>query len=214
MLDLHFHQNEGPDSDLLVPQLLSELPHIIAIDGPPGSGKTTMTEKLAAVLQAKGIPYEIVSTDHDVLPRDARAGKEIVDYHPGEIVRSAIDVHLDPHFKNGTSFSTPVYRTSSGKHDGEKTFHIPNQRGVLLVEGVRSIEHLLSVYGTRIQTLERILLILMSGSHEQYEHRRLQRDITQKGLSREEVQRRIETQRTTLADYYAELQRDLAKFRL
>ncbi len=208
MLDLYRHDNSIDDAPT-PSALLSTLPHLIAIDGPPGSGKTTFADCITYQLKDRGVQYEIVSTDDDVLPRHSRKDLEVVEYHPGELAKEAVLAHFNARFSNGTSFSAPVYSSKTGEHSDQKSFNIPNQKGVLLVEGLRSIEYVLEVLGPRVNTLDQILLVLMDSAFEQSEVRRLHRDTTQKGLSPEEVATRILTQRSTLLNYFIYLRKAL-----
>ncbi len=181
---------------------------IFAIDGRPGIGKTTMAKFILAHFKRLGIDVEMVSTDDDVKPRDERAGLSIIDYHPGRIAKRAARRRLYDG-EQPSEFDELNYRTASGKIDTPRHYRIPGQGGILIIEGFRSIEHALRIGGRDGGDLQKILPIYLDAPSYVVNGRRFARDVVKKGLSKSEVQRRIDTQEGVLKAYGDDTVHDL-----
>lgn len=181
---------------------------IVAIDGRPGIGKTSVANRVKKVFEGQGISIAMVSTDDDVKPRDERDGLSIMDFHPGRIVKKALRRRLydsiDP-----LEFDELIYRTASGKIDMPHHYKIPGQGGVLIVEGLRSIEYALKIGARKGGDLHAVLPIYLDAPSYVVNGRRFARDVMQKGLPIGEVQQRIDTQESTLAGYGNDIIREL-----
>ena len=179
----------------------------IVIDGQPGSGKTQFSTGLSRLLNSEGIPFSRVGTDDDTLPRNERGSREVFDYHPGEVVEEALRTRC----LGGGDLSFDRYSNKTGKQDEPTTIHIhsPND-GVLLVEGVRSIEHVQRFVGTLREDVEsRILYVLLDEPSAVANRRRMERDIRIKGLSEEEAMSRVRDQEHSIKAYYKDLEKEL-----
>ncbi|PIR55237.1 hypothetical protein COU74_02440 [Candidatus Peregrinibacteria bacterium CG10_big_fil_rev_8_21_14_0_10_36_19] len=184
--------------------------NLVAIDGPPGIGKTTLIAQVIHYLAMRNMPYCVVGTDDDCIERDQRDGLELLSFHTGEIVRRVINAHVDPRFPNGASLDFKRYSSKTGKRDEPHSYNVPGSKGVLIVEGVRSSEHTLDVMADyRSEVLRRCLFVLLEKSGELVEMQRLERDMNAKGLAESVVMERIASQRDHLSYYFGLLRKRL-----
>jgi 4-hydroxy-tetrahydrodipicolinate synthase len=113
MIEAHFHDKPGP--------------HLIAIGGPGGSGKTTFAEKLRERLSGCGV----IHLDNYKTARSERAEKNLAGPHPeANRMRLAVD-HLAA-VKSGNTISLPVYDHTTGD-TGSFEEYIPQRFN--LIEG-------------------------------------------------------------------------------
>ena len=114
------HYKGGVRSRRSAEQILAELlrgkfsdqkhPVIIAIGGPGGTGKTTISEKLAGLLGDAAVLH----LDHYKTPRSARQDNNLLGSHPEANRVSLIREHV-AQIRNGESFDTPVYDDVTGE---------------------------------------------------------------------------------------------------
>lgn len=193
----------------IVERIREKYIHTVVIEGPPGVGKTTLMNNLGGAMLSRKMAFDVVSTDDDVLPRSERIGKDIIEFHPGGVVREAINMKAS----GGGTLRYQAYNSRTGGIDlsAQKTIR-GTDKAVLLVEGVRSVEYVMKQYAHfRHEYQARVLYILLLKPVEIVEQQRIQRDISLKGLSQTEVDHRIQTQRSSLRDYYADLERELKR---
>ncbi len=202
-LQQEFH----PFFEQTVERMRGKLIDTVVIDGRPGAGKTQFSVGLSRFFDEAGVPFSKVSTDDDTLPRAERNGHELIDFHPGGVVREALSVRHG----GGGLMSYDRYSGKSGKIDDptQVEIHRPGE-GVLLVEGVRSIEHVQQAVGSlRSEVESRVLYVLLDEPAAIANKRRAQRDVQIKGLSEEEAHRRLKTQERMIKAYYGDLEREL-----
>ncbi len=195
----------------IVKRILDQKSRVIAIEGDPGTGKTTLSDRLARVLEQIGVPVGRVSTDDDVLPRSQRSGREIVRFHPGAIARELIGIQFSPNCPDGARFTATCYNGASGEQDKVKHFYAPGEHGVLLVEGLTASEVLIGELGRFTDAArERALCVLLDRHRQAAEAQRIWRDTLVKGLPLEEVEARLRQQRGILFHYQTDNRNDWA----
>ena len=92
-------------------------PIIIAVGGPGGTGKSTFSKRLAAVLPNSGI----IRLDDYKISRKERAEKKVFGPHPAANKMSLIREHLLL-IRDGESFEKPVYNSEVGAADSTESY--------------------------------------------------------------------------------------------
>lgn len=92
-------------------------PVTIAIGGPGGTGKTTFSDKLAALLG----DCSILRLDDYKTPRNVRKGRNLFGAHPDANEMALAAEHISS-IKKNTAFDKPVYNAVSGKADTTELF--------------------------------------------------------------------------------------------
>ncbi len=187
----------------IVGEIVRSKVRVVALEGDPGVGKTTMVELIKAELSAMGIPVSTVSTDKDLRRREGRAGRQIVDFHNGRIERELIQVQFNQNLPNGGAFDANHYNGKTGERDRVSRFDAPGE-GVLLVEGFTSSHTLLTEVARMHGSIRgRVLCVFLDRHKGAAERQRAWRDMKEKGLSEEEALGRIREQRAVM-DHYQE----------
>lgn len=192
----------------IVQEIRRKYLHTVVIEGPPGVGKTTLMNHLKKQMHALGISHDNVSTDDDVIPREEREGKEIFDFHPGAVLQEALALKKF----GGGIMKYYKYNSETGRQDIPVSSRVKaSNDAVMLVEGIRAMEYTLACYRTlRTDISQRLLLVLLKKPNEVIEKQRAMRDQVIKGLSLDEINRRISSQRGALVDYYNDLEKKLS----
>ncbi len=191
--------------DDIVRRVIDQRIRVLAVEGDPGTGKTTLRDRLALALGREGVLFGAVSTDDDVLPRKDRPGREIVRFHPGHIARELIDIQENGGLRDGASFKATCYNGASGNQDAVRHFVAPGENGVLLVEGLTASEILMEELGHfRTEARSRALCVILDRERTAAQRQRLWRDTLVKGLPEGEARRRLKDQRRTLDHYQAD----------
>lgn len=102
---------------LLVVFSADSWPVTIAIGGPGGTGKSTFSGKLAALLR----DCSVLRLDDYKTPRDIRKGRNLFGAHPDANQMSLAKEHISS-IKKNISFDKPVYNTVSGEADITELF--------------------------------------------------------------------------------------------
>ncbi len=234
MLEVYSHEDPRPGALeaaalLLADEAVRKRIKCIAIDAPPGAGKSSISRTLSRALEAKGVQQVRIRKDFDHgaildgavgsdldLPlrsvRRCRAhdGIRWPDYHHGKLIHKAARMQ----FLNskGSPLWTDIEFYNNGAFHPARLSVPGDGNGILIAEGVRSIEALIDeVSGYRTSILNDIMLVMINHSHELIEQRRRKRDLEVKGLSLEEVNWRVDAQRDAVANYYGDLNRGFRK---
>jgi len=198
-----------PFFEHVVARMRAGLTDTVVVDGRPGAGKTQFSIGLSRFFDEQGIPFARVSTDDDTIPRDERNGKELFEFHPGEVVTEAIKARC----KGGATLSFDRYNNATGRRDLPTRRVIPaTENGALLVEGVSSIEHVRHFMShLRSETEDRILYVLLDEPSAVANRRRIERDINVKEFPLKEASRRVRVQESSIVAYYDDLIKDFRK---
>ncbi len=117
-------------------------PHIVLVAGPSSAGKTTFSMRLCTHLKVIGLKPTLISTDNyfvgDALnPRDEEGN---LDYeHLDAVDRPRLNADILRLLKGET---IPLRRFDFFKHEGydsEETLSLDPERGVLVIEGIHSL---------------------------------------------------------------------------
>lgn len=188
----------------LVDQVIQCKYNFLSIEGVPGIGKTTFLNSIAAEIARRGIAVAAATMDMDVLPRTERGDLEITKYHPGNIAREAILRHQSG---INSSFGFMEYVEKTGRHSKKSSLTVPGKNnGLLIVEGFTAAAFVESLMDTTVDSLYEVYL---TGPMELAEQQRLVRDVSRKGLGFAEVMRRLETQRSSLKSFDADIWKKL-----
>jgi len=155
------------------------------------------------------MPYCVVSSDDDVMERPKRNGHSLLEYHEGRIVSEAARIHFNPSVVKSAGLDFMKYQTKTGLHDLPTHYDVPGQSGVLIAEGVKASEFIVKVVsGERSEVQAKVLFVFLDAPIDVINGRRFNRDVNEKGLDVNEVQRRIYSQEAELAAFAADTFRD------
>lgn len=169
---------------------------IIAIDGPPGTGKSTLAAKLKTIIEENRIQVGIVATDLDCLPWAERpASTSSMDWHNDTLSKETI---LNP----GANLLYTGYDPVTHKRTNTQLIDTP-KNGILILEGLHSIEY------ARKYSNKPIAAIVFQISNELREIHRAERNVRHKRWKKEEVKSRTEAQRSSTVTYYQDLAKEL-----
>jgi uridine kinase len=154
-------------------------PFVIGIGGPSGSGKTYLTERLAL---ARPGAFSVLSLDSYYLPLDhlTQAEREGVNFdHPDALDWVLAEEHL-VRLRKGEAVESPVYRFEV--HTRAAAGVRVEPREYVLVEGILTLHH------AGIRSLLDLKVYVETTDGECY-RRRLERDVCERGRTRESVER-------------------------
>ncbi len=109
---------------------------IIAIAGPPGSGKTTLTEILKRLLEEEHGPVSLLPMDGFHLHNSTlqQLGKAAIKGHPSTFDSAAYLAFLERAHRSGTALAAPVFDHGVGE-PVDNALPIPPEAQVILTEG-------------------------------------------------------------------------------
>lgn len=189
----------------LVDQVISGKYNFLSIEGVPGIGKTFFTNRILEELSKHGIAVALATMDMDVLPREERGDLEITNYHPGDIAKEAILRHQNG---SSSSFGFMEYEGETGQHSKESGLTVPGKNnGLLIVEGFTASAFVEALIDS---TVDRLYEVYLTGPMELAEQQRLGRDLGEKGLGLNVVNKRLEMQRSALKSFDRDTQKRFA----
>jgi uridine kinase len=165
-------------------------PYLIGIAGFSGSGKTTVANALAKVLQ--GTIFSLDAYYHD-FPHLSYEERCQLNYdHPEILDGSLIAEHLRQ-LRSGRSIQRPVYDFAS--HARAKDIEVMHPAGYIIVEGLFTLHwpEVRELFGTKVY---------MEATHDVCLPRREQRDIEERGRSRESVHTQYTATVQPMADQF------------
>lgn len=193
--DLFLSQN---DVRVICNEILSQNngPLTVAIDGPPGAGKTVLTSHLVDRIKDLGLEISHFGTDLEVKPRSARAeSSDITDWHEDQVIG---EVLTHP----GAIVEFAAYNLFTHNRDVNTRLSIPSC-GVTIIEGMHSIDRALKY------SQGEVITVRFNVDDEAREKRRTTRNIVTGRWVREEAESRTSKQRLALKCYYADLDKYL-----
>jgi len=170
---------------------LPQRPLVIGIAGCSGSGKTTLARELTSQLEATLLPLDFYYRDLAHLPSDERALQNFD--HPDSIEEPLLVEHVQA-LAAGKSIDRPIYDFSTHTRVANQTESITATR-VLLVEGI------LALHYPSLRTLYD-LSIYVNAPHELCLHRRIHRDVRERGRTEQSVRDQYEATARPMADLY------------
>lgn len=190
----------------IVDRSRSGLIDTVVVEGRPGAGKTDLTDSLCTGLFRRSLAHRRVGMDEEVIPRSQRDGKEIVQYHPGDLIREVLSAR-----RKGAQLDYQRYNSATGESDlPTKLIVPPADSALLVIEGITSTETVRQFVGNfRSEISDRILYIILKEDPRVANWRREKRDIEEKGLPPDFVRQRIRSQEGSIQAYYRDLMGDL-----
>jgi uridine kinase len=155
---------------------------VIGLAGCSGSGKTTLANELARTLNGIHFPLDNYYRDLSHLPPDERAGKNFDD--PATIESSLLASHVAA-LGRGEAVERPVY-------DFATHTRLPGRTETVLPGPVVIVEGIFALYYAELLPLYRLAVYVDTPDQLCY-HRRLRRDVTERGRTPESVRRQYET---------------------
>lgn len=189
------------DCERLALEILQQGCHsriLVAVDGAPGSGKSTIAKLICAAIARQGIPISNVSTDLDVLPRVERPpGSTIIDWHGEDLVREVVQ-------HPGANFAWQAYDLNTQAR-GEYVRVVTPEIGVVILEGLHAIEKTLQCANDKDQ----VTVVHVAVPEEVRELRRRERNLSSGRLRFQDASQRLRNQRPVIRNYFDDLQKEL-----
>lgn len=171
---------------------------LVAVDGAPGSGKSTIARLIYEAIVRQGVPITSVSTDLDVLPRVERPpGSTIIDWHGEDLVREVVQ-------HPGANFAWQAYDLNTQAR-GEYVRVVTPEVGVVILEGLHAIERTLQYARDKDQ----VTMVHVVVPEEVRELRRRKRNLSGGRLRFQDPSQRMGNQRPVIRDYFGDLKKDL-----
>ncbi len=171
---------------------------VIAIDGPPGTGKSELAKLLQQEIRRSRVNVGMVETDLDCIPwSEHQAGTSLMDWHADTVTKEAI---ANP----GADFLYTGYDLVTHERDNTVRIQSP-KNGALIIEGLHSVEF------ARTFHTGPIVVVHFEISNELRERRRAERNIRQRRWKPEQVESKTEAQRSSAVTYFNELAGELER---
>jgi uridine kinase len=157
--------------------VLTETPYLIVIAGPSGSGKSTLAGRLTQLLDAPSAVIALDSYYHPqpALPLEQRAARNYD--HPDALDWPLLESHLRE-LLAGHPIDAPVYRFDL--HTRAETSRRIEPQRYLILEGI------LALHRPEIRSAAALKTFVTASSDECF-RRRVERDVAERGRTRESV---------------------------
>jgi uridine kinase len=170
---------------------LPQRPLVIGIAGCSGSGKTTLARELTTQLEATLLPLDFYYRDLAHLPPAERALQNFD--HPDSIEEPLLVEHVET-LAAGQPIARPIYDFATHTRVKGETESITPTR-VLLVEGILALHYpsLRALYD---------ISIYVNAPHDLCLHRRIYRDVRERGRTEQSVIEQYNATARPMADLY------------
>lgn len=182
-------------------EIISDQPKrlIVAVDGFPGTGKSTIGRELKSAIAKLGISVELVATDLDFQTWDERpAGSNIIDWAGDNLAREILQ-------NPGAEMSFKGYDVITHKRTNKVDINTP-KNGIVILEGIRSVERALTHTNG-----DPVVAINFQISQEVAERLRIDRNVKQGRWKKADALERTAHQRKHLTSYFGDFNNEARK---